>query len=1517
MRFVVGLSVVLGLVFVSVAAVLLYLVARSAERLEQMGDAAMAAGEYERARDLYGKSFRKDRANISPLEKFCDAIRAWTPATEAEYLDAYIKLMAGVDELAASKRTDVAAHEAFFTYLYDQHVRSGYSRRGADTLIERATQAISNFEHDPGADPAWQRLRRYRGLATLDILETEIDTLLEAQRERGESDLVAALAASPRDDEVASALVRWHVVLAGEARSLGRIEQEQRHIDEAKRVLAAYRAQDPESPRMAMAQLQMDIELAQRGIRRDLPPLEQDRQRRAAAAPYEPAFNDFVALLNRVDMERVDARILQATAALERMFGGDRFETTRAILRRAIAIRGDEPELRVFSARLATLAGDYEQSMADYQAIVDAPLPPVSLRGAVLLSLKTESAYRQAELALSMWDRETDEAAKAEALRRAERYRDALLARIGESAPQRKLIDAKLAYAKRDYVLTQRLLIDYNNSTGTNDPDAVRLLARVEQHLNRPGQALEMYHKLTQLTPSDVSAWLMLGDMNLLLARRDDALTAFENALILDPTNATAKERRDLVRGMDRPETIQDGVTQAILLAGRMADGTAEMPPDLPGAIRLLEQAVTSLGPDHRLYQALVSLCISDDNAELAERWAAAGAEALPENPDMKRLLQVVRAMGSLEAQLAMIDQADASEIEKLVAKARLHLQRGERDRVMAFVRQAAAIDPEDPFVVDVLFSAALDESNFAEARRYSEVASRGNFDRVNGLTFQARLQAAQGAMQDAVATLRQATLLGTATAETWRLLGAYQLQLGNGPEAVAAFDQAVSLKPTDVPTIIARIQALTQLGRLDEALRIAREAETIAREDRTFAELLLLLEQERGDRRKVMARREAIRARRPDDKENTFRLAQVAMTLGEWARSRQLLDELRKDNTELALLHWDAAWYADQGRFDEAERAFRKGLADRRAAGKPVTTDDYFAAARLFVDRNEIARGMALLEEARSLQDAGTANVDREIGVILFSLRRFEESLEPLRRYIASGADTTMEARARLAEALCFLGRYDEADRVIDEGGAAATRDLAMVLLKASVAQGRNDYAAVRRILDDAVTKFPSSPLPYVKRAEHLRREPGMLRDALADCNTALRLAPNSWHAYQVRALVHNDLGEPSRALDDLRQAVRFNPGLDGARDILLRGLIQMGRVSDAVTVAREAADQSPGDLSIQLHFGDFFSAFGLMPEANGFYEKAWDIAKSDDVAARYALTLLRLPQPDLRRAELVLMDPAINVAGSPELLMTRATLRQRQGRAGQARQDAVAACRLVMHDPHTLGYLMERLVDVFQNPVAVTDFARQLDMSSLPDQWAPFLRARFQLMDPAAAGSAMDQIRTVSETAQDKNLKLLATRLLATRLIQDKKYAEAVEVGKRGLELDPNNVELNNNTAYILASELGRPAEALPYAERAASIAQQNAVVLDTLGYVYYLLDRLDEAFTAFNLALALNAPPEAHISAAMHLSMVLVKRGERDPAQSSLSVAQDLLRRYPQFKPQYDAKVEEVRRTIAALP
>lgn len=1516
MRFVIGLSVVLGLVFVSVAAVLLYLVARSASRLEAMGDAAMVEAQYERARDLYGKSFRKDRTNIRPLEKFCDAIRAWTPTTEPEYLDAFTKLMFAVDELAASKRTDLAAHESFLSFLHDQNIRSGYSRRNADTLIERTTLALSHFETDPGAQEEWRRLKRYRGLATLDILENEPDTLTDLQIERGEEDLREALAANPGDDEAASGLVRWYLRQAWRASSLGRSVEEADKIAKAKAVNEEFRTRHPHNVRMLLSELQMDLELSQRNIPRDALPPVQERMRREAASPLKPKFEALLSRMGGAEARQADVRVLQSLAAIERLMGDATFERTRALVAQAVEARPLEPEMRIFSARLATLAGDFEQAMAEYQAIVDAPLPPVSLRGAVLIGLKSESSYRQADLAIVMWERAESESERASALERVVKYRDQLARRVAESAPQLKIIDAKIAYAKNDMVRAQRLLIDYNNVTGSADPDSIRLLARVEQALNRPGQAREMYARLTLLTPADPFAWLLLGDMNLALQQREDAMIAYQNVLALDPGNAAATERVQIIRAIDNPTTAADPIVQAILTAGAMADGAHGNEPNASGAISLLERAAETHGPDARLIRVLVSMCQREGDQAKAERWAQAGVDAHPEEEEFRRMLRAVRAQGSIEGMMAAIDESEGSEFDKLVAKARVQHQAGNREGAMDLVKRAAAINAEDPFVVEFLFLSALDAKDMAEARRLSQVAARVNSDRVDGLTYLARIQANQGAIADAVATLRQATLMGTATAETWRLLGLMHQELGNGPEALAAFSQAVKLRPTDVTLIVAHIQAMAQVGDRAEALRIAREAEPLAREDRGFSELLLLLEQERGDRQKVVTRREAARTRNPADKNNTYRLTQAHLMLGNWARARELVDELRRESSELPVVELDVAWHADQGRLADAEAAFRRAIEERRAANLPVTTDYYRATARLFIDRGEVDRGMALLQEARPMQDPNRLEVDEELGVVLFALRHFEACLEPLERVLAKGRDEDHSVRTRLAEALCFLGRYDDAQRVIEQAGAAGSSHMPLLLLRATVAQGRGDMPAMGRILDEAVSKFPSHPLPYVKRAEYLRRDQSMLRDALADCNTALRLAPQSWHALQVRALIHNDLGEHNRALDDLRAAVRINPDLDGARDVLLRGLIQMGRINDAATVAKEAAETRPGDYSVWVHFGDFFWGFGLWNEASQFYDRAWGVSKLPDVAHRYALSLLRLPTPDLRRTEAVLLDPAIDVSKNPDLLLTRAMLRQRQNRAGQARQDLVAACRLVMSEPMVLGVLLERLVEILQSPVAASDFVRQLDLTALPDQWAPFIRARFQLMDASAAESALEQIAAVSTQAQDANLRLMAHRLLASHLIQQKKYAEAVEVGIRGLKDDPDNFELNNNTAYLLATELDKAAEALPFAERAAKAAPGNAVVLDTLGVVYMKLNRIPEAIRAFDTALAVTAPPEAHISAAIHYAEAMARLKDRVTSSSMLRTAEDLLRRFPHFKPMFEAKVEEVRLLIDAL-
>lgn len=103
---------------------------------------------------------------------------------------------------------------------------------------------------------------------------------------------------------------------------------------------------------------------------------------------------------------------------------------------------------------------------------------------------------------------------------------------------------------------------------------------------------------------------------------------------------------------------------------------------------------------------------------------------------------------------------------------------------------------------------------------------------------------------------------------------------------------------------------------------------------------------------------------------------------------------------------------------------------------------------------------------------------------------------------------------------------------------------------------------------------------------------------------------------------------------------------------------------------------------------------------------------------------------------------------------------------------------------------------------------------------------------------------------------------------ILQDKHGSsdEAEKALREALKINPNHVKALNNLAYLLAVTRNRPADALPFAERAVRLAPNVPQVLDTLGYVYTLLGRNKEALPLLEKAATLlpdNPDVKDHLS------------------------------------------------------
>jgi uncharacterized protein (TIGR03790 family) len=136
---------------------------------------------------------------------------------------------------------------------------------------------------------------------------------------------------------------------------------------------------------------------------------------------------------------------------------------------------------------------------------------------------------------------------------------------------------------------------------------------------------------------------------------------------------------------------------------------------------------------------------------------------------------------------------------------------------------------------------------------------------------------------------------------------------------------------------------------------------------------------------------------------------------------------------------------------------------------------------------------------------------------------------------------------------------------------------------------------------------------------------------------------------------------------------------------------------------------------------------------------------------------------------------------------------------------------------------------------------------------------------------------------------------------------YDAAITRYRRIVEMDPGNVVALNNLAFALAVRRNAPGEAETFARRAASVARNSGVVLDTLGWIEHLLGNDAVAANLFSQAIKLE-PERGELR--LHAAVVFMAIGQRDRSEIELKEA---VRLAPPLE--QSAEVQGLRARIAA--
>ncbi len=141
-----------------------------------------------------------------------------------------------------------------------------------------------------------------------------------------------------------------------------------------------------------------------------------------------------------------------------------------------------------------------------------------------------------------------------------------------------------------------------------------------------------------------------------------------------------------------------------------------------------------------------------------------------------------------------------------------------------------------------------------------------------------------------------------------------------------------------------------------------------------------------------------------------------------------------------------------------------------------------------------------------------------------------------------------------------------------------------------------------------------------------------------------------------------------------------------------------------------------------------------------------------------------------------------------------------------------------------------------------------------------------------------ALDEAEKLSTTADEKD----SVSFMRGAMLEKQKNFEAAEVEfKKILKSDPNNAGALNYLGYMLVDKNVRVPEGFAMIQKALEQDPQNGAYLDSIGWAYYRMDKLDEAAKYLQMALEKTSKdPTVHD----HIADVFFKQGKLKEAIGS---------------------------------
>ena len=1496
-QFVITLSLGLGGVFVAVALVGLFFLKNSASDLAKRGDDRMQASQFDKAQEFYAKAVNKEQTNAIYLKKWRESLQKLNPENLVVYRDLFENWTAATRQLARVQKDDIAAQREYLELVRGRQ-GNDFSRAEQEGMITQSDALIVLHKSKaPGGE--WETLKRYRGQAKFEIFNWVKDAKAEVAKE-AEADLLAAIAADPSDTETVLTLEAFYLTSASRAFDRSQLDAAKELEEKSLALVKEYAAKNPKDGLIQLQVLRREIALRQRefgktrtaqtDINAWIKQLRSDLKGQLEAA---------MAGIRTSDSSKLTPRLIDMLRNVELMLDDSgKLPFTSEAITLGLTKRPQDAQMMGAMADVMMSRNDIAAAGEQLQKILDLPIPPISLDGLRLFSIRNNARFLQTlwagRLAAS-----SPEADRPRLLATAKALREKLAVVEAPDSPQVQLVDGQIAFVEGDYGKANQLLDKHYKATRQRpNGDALFLQAQVAEKVNQLGLAKERLDECVRVQPTNVQAIYMLADVEARLQNTDRALALYRTLAEMSPDNATLRERvamlSKIAGNATESEKISDPVVADLIELRSfftVKEGAADRTPE---AIAFLKRRVVERKQDPRLATQLAALLAGMGNRDEALTVVKASQAANPDNTDLKDFEISLTNTDPVEARLKILDSREAPAIDKFLARYQILREAGRIPEAEAQLAEAYKLDPKDMRVTEFRFLDAISKPDWELAQALTDEAVRNNLDDANGQTYRARLLGAQRKFDEALAAITEAVGKGGALPEVWRIKGRIESQVGKPAEAVASYRQALRLRPTDVSIINDLVSSLVDAGQAEEALKLAKESEKYSAGNERFISNWLTLEAQVGSKRFAIERRESIAKSSPKDRENLLQLAALYIGDRDWVKSRPMIDRARELEDGTDVLSLDAAWHWEQGEREKARTIFQTYI--NRFDKDKITSYPFMIYAQFLASHDDEAGAVAVLEQARAHQDPKIAEADKAIVEVYMKQANIEQAAAVSRRVISAQADTPEQLfRMRLVECLVKLKDFAAADTELKAMGTNIESDATTMMLAAEIKAGINDTRGQKDLLDRAVTRFPTNALVFMKRGQSLAGDMRTAREAISDFNKAIQLNPNMWQAYRLRGAAHLILGQKDpEAYNDLSSAALLAPYNDELVYGLVSDFIRDNKMERATELATQIIAKRDRDIRAMTTFGSLFASASAFPEASRYYKQAFELERSNDaVVQRYLDCLLSSVPPNTAEASQVLTslgNPRIQA--NPGFLMAVAKLSMKLGRLNEANAAASDALKLLQVNDPTMMLAwfndLRRILDKPDDMIKYLDQTARLASAAKAQEWLGYFKISTNLERKETSQQALPAARELLTKSTEPSIRQLLFRSISGTLFAAADYPEAFKVMREGLGEFPDDVELLNNGAFCLADKLDRAGDAVPMIEKAVTLTPAVADLWDTYGLVFYKTQQYDKAAMGYQRALYLSSTTRQVVNCSIHLMDALLMANKKEEAKA---VARDL--------------------------